>query len=97
MVPRTGNISIHIVASANEPKENARIFSAYTRGWDVFKEEWLPRSGETNISVQGVDTSQRIKTLEAISVEDGEFLGIRIQNLSEGFGPGLCAIYIEYH
>jgi hypothetical protein len=97
IVPRSGNISIHMIVSANEPKQDVQLFAAYTTGRGVFKEEWMPPSGQVSVDIEGVDTSQRKKILEGISVEEGAFLGIRVKNLTQGFRLGLCGIFIKYH
>lgn len=97
IVPRTGLVSLHMVASANEPHPNVQIYAGYTKGRGTFKEEWIPPSGQVGVSIEGVDTSNRMKLLDGISVEEGEFLGVRIENLTQGFRLGLCCVFLKYH
>lgn len=96
MIPRSGTISIGIIVSTENPRSGVQIFRGYCKGFDQYSEGWIPPSGVTNINIPAPDTGYRLHVLSGIQVQEGEFLGVRITNRTEGYVFNLSSIFIEY-
>jgi hypothetical protein len=94
---RDGVVDIFIVASANEPNPAVQIFRGLAKGMGSFQEEWIPQSGPMTIGIQGTDFSQRVTIFQGIQVQEGEFIGVAIQNKQPNFRLGLCGVFMQYH
>lgn len=96
IIPKSGPVSVHINFSGNSPSPNCQIFRGYVKGRLDFQETWLPPSGNMTLPVEGSDLQQRDKLFENLQVDEGEFLGIRVENLTPGFKLCVSGIYIRY-
>ncbi len=97
IAPHTGNISVGIICSSEQANPGVLIWRGYLAGHDHMAEEWTnPDKGKSNLAINTPNTFHRFKILPPGPVNEGDYIGIRIVNLEEGFNLDVAAIYILY-
>lgn len=97
IAPHTGQFSVGIICSSMQANPNALIWRGYLAGNDKIAEEWTnPDKGKTNLAITTPNVYHRFKILPPGPVNEGDYIGIRIVNLEEGFNLDVAVIYILY-
>lgn len=94
--PRSGMIKVSVVISGDNPNPAVNIALAMVRGYDNFQEQWNHIDTRASIPIRVPNTYIRHIFFQNLSVSEGEFIGIRVQNYEENYMLNIAGIYLEF-
>ena len=96
IAPRSGMIKVSVVVGGDLPNPAVNIALAMVRGYDNFPENWNHIDTSASIPINVPNTYIRHIFFQNLSVSEGEFIGIRVQNYEAGYNLNIAGIYLEY-
>ncbi len=94
--PRSGMIKVFVVVGGDLPNPAVNIALAMVRGHNNFPEQWNHIDTRASIPISTPNTYIRHVFFQNLSVSEGEFIGIRVQNYEANYSLNIAGIYLEY-
>jgi hypothetical protein len=97
IAPRSGSISVGIICSSEMTNPAVNIWRGYVHGANHMDEMWTnPAKGKHNLAITTPNKFLRFMIIPPGHVNEGDYIGIRIVNLEDGFNLDLATIFIQY-
>jgi len=97
IAPKSGQISVGIICSSEMTNPAVNIWRGYVHGSDHIEQAWTsPVEGKHNLAISTPNKFLRFMIIPPGYVNEGDFIGIRIVNLEDGFNLGIAAVFIQY-
>ena len=94
--PRSGMVKVCVVVGGDQPNPRVNIALAMVRGFNNFPEQWNHIDTKASIPIMTPNTYIKHIFFQNLSVSEGEFIGIRVQNYEPGYMLNIAGIYLEY-
>ncbi len=94
--PRSGMVKVSIVVGGDQPNPAVNIALAMVRGYDNFPEQWNHIDTRKSIPINVPNTYIRHVFFQNLSMSEGEYIGIRVQNYEANYMLNIAGIYLEY-
>lgn len=96
IAPRSGMVKVSVVVGGDKPNPAVNIALAMVRGYDNFQEQWNHIDTRASIPISVPNTYIRHIFFQNLSISEGEFIGIRVQNYEADYMLNIAGIYLEY-
>lgn len=96
IAPRSGMLKVSVVVGGDQPNPAVNIALAMVKGYDNFPERWDHLDTRTSIPITVPNTYIRHVFFQNLSISEGEFVGIRVQNYEANYMLNIAGIYLEY-
>lgn len=96
IAPRSGLVKVSVVVGGDQPNPAVNIALAMVKGMNNFPEQWAHLDTKTSIPINAPNTYIRHVFFQNLSMTEGEFIGIRVQNYEPGYMLNIAGIYLEY-
>ncbi|NHJ12594.1 MAG: hypothetical protein EAX95_02915 [Candidatus Thorarchaeota archaeon] len=96
IAPRSGILKVSVVVSGDLPNPAVNIALAMVKGYSNFPEKWDYIDTRQSIPITVPNTYIRHIFFQNLSISEGEFIGIRVQNYEENYMLNVAAVYLEY-
>lgn len=96
IAPRSGMVKVSIVVSGDQPNRAVRVALAVVRGFNNFQEQWNHIDTNVNIPLATPNTYIRHIFFQNLSITEGEYVGIRVQNYEGNYMLNIAGVYLEY-
>jgi hypothetical protein len=97
MIPESAVVKIGMMFSLDAAHQSYPVALAFIKGFNGFEEKYDPYGGIVNATINTPSPHTVTWTIlhEGLQVNDGEYLGIRIQNRGD-FELNINAIFLDY-
>ncbi len=96
IAPRSGMVKVSVVVGGDQLNPAVNIALAVVKGFNNFQEQWNHLDKRTSVPITAPNTYIRHVFVQNLSVSEGEFIGIRVQNLEANYMLNIAGIYLEY-
>ena len=96
IAPRSGMVKVSIVVGGDQPNPAVNIALAMVRGHNNFQEQWNHIDTRKSIPINVPNTYIRHIFFQNLSISEGEYVGIRVQNYEQNYNLNIAGIYLEY-
>ncbi|MHA1948572.1 MAG: hypothetical protein ACXAAO_12165 [Candidatus Thorarchaeota archaeon] len=96
IAPRSGLVKVSVVVGGDQPNPAVNIALAMVRGYNNFQEHWNHIDTSASIPINTPNTYIRHIFFQNLSISEGEFVGIRVQNYEANYMLNIAGIYLEY-
>jgi hypothetical protein len=96
IAPRSGMVKVSVVVGGDVPNPAVNIALAMVKGYDNFQEQWNHIDLRASIPINTPNTYIRHVFFQNLTISEGEFIGVRVQNYEENYNLNIAGIYLEY-
>jgi len=97
IAPKSGQITVGLICSSEMTNPAVNIWRGYVHGSDHIAQTWTnPANGKHNLAMNTPNKFLRFTIIPSGHVNEGDYIGIRIVNLENGFNLDIAAVFIQY-